>query len=169
VAKDDILDLPARPPRKARQLERAPDVWLARWLAEATLTPSDLRRVEAEKARRKANAPDRAVGLLVGQEGVTPAQFAVVVDALGTSGAGVVHHTRVSGALHRACKALDVPVAMHHTLTEVVRESEAVIAAPTTRLSNGSGVWESVRLAKHRKLLVKIVLPDGSISTGGQS
>lgn len=163
--KTDLPDTPLHPPAKRRALEQAPDLWIAQWLAGDDLTPSERRRVEEVKARRRALVRDMRVGLVVGDAGVTPPQLLALADALGGSGATEIHHAGVTSRVHSACKAVGVPVVVHHgeTLQHVVRVSDTVIAAPkeTYEPERKTGVWDIIRYAKHRNLAVTIIMPDG--------
>jgi hypothetical protein len=173
--KEDVPPLPARVPAKRRQLLQLLDVHIAMWLAGDDLTPAERRRLEAVKEARRQAVPDRPVGLLVGREGVTPAQQDVIVGLLSELEPTEVHHPRVSSSLHQACKRLDVPVVVHDDvrrdeggMREVIKASAVVIGAPKerTRPVKKSTVWDMILYANHRRLAVKIVLPDGGIKTG---
>lgn len=122
MAKEDV-EVPERPPAKRRQLEAALDLWLAVWLDRSDLTPSERRRVEEEKARRKT-ASRRPFPVVVGftgtREGMTPRQRAFVMSALqGWQATGVLaeaHHGDCEGAdeqFHGLCRQLGVPVVLH--------------------------------------------------------
>lgn len=165
--KDDVPPLPDKVPAKRRQIEAALDVHIAVWLA-GELTPSERRRLEAEKARRKALVPDRPVGLLVGREGVTKVQQMMVLTAISAADPTEIHHPGVAGPLHSACKRF-APVEVHRdvrsdedAMKEVVRSSQFVIAAPKDHTpSQDSGVWDAARYARHRRVAVQIILPNG--------
>jgi hypothetical protein len=165
--KDDLPPLPDRVPAKRRALHDVPDVHIAMWLA-GELTGSERRRLSDEKARRKAAVPDHPVGLLVGREGITPAQQSTIVELLGSLSATEVHHPGVSSSLHQACRRVGVPVVVQDGLREVVKASAVVVGAPKERSRpvTKSTVWDMILYAKHRSLVVKVVLPDGLISTG---
>jgi hypothetical protein len=47
---------------------------------------------------------------------------------------------------------------------ELVRSSTTVVAAPKEREKPNTveGVWEAVRYAKHRRVPVRVVMPDGT-------
>jgi hypothetical protein len=173
--KEDVPPLPARVPAKRRQLRELLDVHIALWLAGDDITPSERRRLQVEKQRRKSLVADRPVGLLVGREGVTPDQQETIVGLLAQLEPTEVHHPRLAGSLHSACKRLDVPVILHDDvrvdeggMREVIRNSSIVIGAPKerSRPASSSVVWDMIRYAKHRSLAVKVVLPDGGIHTG---
>jgi hypothetical protein len=168
--KQDVLDAGVPPiPKKRRALEKSLDLHLALWL-DGELTPSQRRRLEAEKDRRKklAKIDTRVVGILVGNEGVTPEQLEVLREKL--AGASAIHHPYVSKSLHRVCKDLGVQLVMHDDLRDVVRASDTVIAAPpqpNDPHSERADVWSMIRYSKHRSLPVSIVLPSGATHPGG--
>jgi hypothetical protein len=179
MAKEDVLELPAAVPRKRRQLESLLDVHIAKWLADDELQPGDRKRLEAEKARRKALVREHRVGLVVPQEGMTPIQQEVLTDLLLESGATEVHHGGVPSKLHNVAREIGV---VHHRDTayrfdperdrEVVRCSDAVIAAPkelTIQTYATPGVWAIIGYAKNRNIPTKVVLPDGSVTSGGSA
>jgi hypothetical protein len=173
--KDDVPPLPAKVPAMRRQERELLDVHIALWLAGDDITPSERRRLQAEKQRRKSLVADRPVGLLVGREGVTPEQREAMIGLLAELAPTEVHHPRLAGPLHSACKRLGVPVFMHEDvrldeggMREVVKNSSIIIGAPKerSRPASSSVVWDMIRYAKHRSLAVKVVLPDGGIHTG---
>lgn len=159
--------MPAAPPRKRRALEDAPALWLAVWL-DSELSPSDRRRLEEEKARRKALTREHRVGLVVAQEGLTPVQLAAVIAAL--DGASEVHHGGVPSKLHNAAREYGV---VHHRdawpfsderIKAVIRDSDAIIAAPkeqTIMPYATPGVWRWIGYARNRSLPVRVILPTG--------
>lgn len=174
--KTDVPELPDRVPAKRRQVEQLLDVHIAMWLAGDTITPSQRRRLEQEKARRRALAPERPVGLLIGREGVTPAQHETVVGLIAKAAPTQIHHPGVAGPLHTACKRIG-PVEVHrdvrsdvNAMKNVVRRSQLVIAAPKDHMPSKDGsVWDAARYARHRSIAVQIVLPNGGIYTGDEA
>lgn len=167
-------DLPPRPdriPTKARHLQALPDLWIAQWLADESLTIAERRRLETLKAERHASRPEVPVGLLVGAEGLTARQTDVVIEQLRTIGPTEIHHPVVGRRLHAACKTLGVPVVGHRDvrrtesgMLEVIRLSSLVIGAPRELSDRGtSPVWDMIKRAKHRSVPVRIVLPDGRV------
>lgn len=186
MSKDDV-QLPDHVPHKRKQVEQILDVHIAMWLASDDITPSERKRLEAEKARRKALVPDRPVGLLVGREGVTPPQQTEVLLELVHARPTEIHHPGVAAALHGACKRMGVPVhpvrslrgwqlgqpafAAHGTDEEAMRcvvlaATHLVIGAPKESQPAATPVWSMVRYAKHRGIAVKVILPDGTVYTG---
>lgn len=181
--KADVPELPDRVPAKRRALEQAADVHIAMWLAGDTITPSERRRLETEKERRKRLVPDRPVGLLIARQGVTPVQQEHVMRAVAAAQPTEIHHPGVAGPLHTACKRLGVPVTpvreirTHHlamppfqahgsdsdALREVVtRSTHLVVAAPTNHTpTKDNDVWDAARYARHRNIAVQIILPNG--------
>lgn len=168
---NDDIEIPTTVPRKRRQVEAALDKWVAVWLERDDLTPSERKRLEEEKARRKQERAreGQPVGVIVGVEGATPQQVAALREALGTANAIEIHHPGVSSAVHAACRTVGVPVVVHgvrdrdEAMKEVVRSSGLVfgVVKETTEPINKSGVWGMVRYAKHRRLPVRVFLPSG--------
>ena len=165
--KDDV-EIPTVVPKKRRQIEHALDKWIAVWLSRDDLTPSERRRLEAEKQRRKTAAPTVAVGILVGDEGLTPQQRAWLSDFLAEAHVDELHWPeRALPHLRKVARDLSPGIETHATHADVVRAATIVVAAPkeTEKPAEVSGVWEAVRLAKHRSLPVKIVMPNGEERT----
>src|SRR4051812_26992531 len=113
MSKEDA-PVPDVVPRKRRQLEQAPPVWLATWLDRDDLSPGDRGRIEAEKRRRKVYRATNAmrVGVIVAQEGMTPLQLAALADVLRETGATELAHAtlrpKVHGSLMAICRELGV-------------------------------------------------------------
>lgn len=180
--KDDI-ETPPRPPAKRRQLEAALPAWLAVWANDESLTPSERRRAQEERDRRKALAgKDEVVGLVVAAEGMTPSQLEGLCTALRETNASQVLHTRVPrkvhGALMAVCRDMGAEARLvadvrdeQAAAAQVVRDSSFVLAAPRERTVlpyATPGVWSMVGLARHRSLPVRVVLPDGTQLQGDQ-
>lgn len=171
--KQDLPPRPKHPPKKARQLAKVPDLWIAQWLDSDDLTSADRDRLAALKAERRRAEPDLPVGLLVGAEGVTGPQLQRVIQELDRVHPTEIHHPGdVPPKLHSACKRRGVPVVQHRDvrnaengIREVVRMSTLVIAAPREMAARatGSPVWNMVKHAKHRSVPVTVVLPDGKV------
>ncbi len=169
MAKDDVADIPSSVPHKRGALEAVPDVWLAVWANDDKLPPSQRKRAQEERDRRKALVPDTKVGLLVGQEGVTPEQLDKLKELLASSGATEVHHPGVASKVHTACRALGVPVTPHRDvrisdaerMKLVVKASDRIIAVPPAGTRHG--ITDGIRYAKHRSLPVVVIGLDGSI------
>jgi hypothetical protein len=165
--KEDVGPAPESPPAKRRQLEAVPDLWIAQWLARDALTPSQRRRVQDEKDRRKAASPDKPVGVLVGPEGVAPAQFVTLLTLVGGLRPTEIHHPGLPSRLHMQLRAMEVPVTVHGgDYKAVVKASSSVVVCPREQSPTKSAMWEMLRYAKHRRLPVKAVLPDGRIVGG---
>jgi hypothetical protein len=159
------IEVPARPPKKRRQMEspNTLDKWLAVWANDENLTPSERRRAQDERERRKAEAPDpRIVGLLIGEQGVTPQQLDVLRDRCAR--AEEVHATRTvklglaPGVFH-----------MEESLRDVVAAVNEIVAAPAQTYEPEqkiAGVWPEVRYARHRKIPVLVLYPDGTTNEG---
>lgn len=175
--KEDVPPRPDRVPRKRKQVETMLAVHLAEWLAEDTITPSERRLLEREKQRRGKLVEDNSVGLLVGQEGITPEQLGRVREALAEAHPTEIHHPGTTSRLHNLCRALGVPVHVHRDVRVpesgmelVIRQSHRVIALPReqTETVSASPVWRMIRRAKHRKVPVQIVLPSGRVTRPGR-
>lgn len=140
--KTDVPELPARVPSKRHQIRRLLDLHIALWLASDDITDEERERLQAEKDRRKRERPAVHVGVIVSREGMTPEQRAYVRGYVMTLAPTTVE-TAAEG--HR----------------ELVRAATIVIAAPKSRQRSGA-VWDAVAYARHRKVPVRIVYPDGS-------
>jgi hypothetical protein len=160
--KEDV-EMPLVVPQKRKQLEAALPQWLAVWATDESQPPSARKRAQAERDRRKALVPDVRVGVIVGEEGMTPVQREVVAGVMASATelhwpAGAVKHLR------RALAGLDdIPGHPHEDVREVVRQATAVVAAPKEpeKPDRVEGVWEAVRYARHRRVPVRVVLPNG--------
>lgn len=164
--KDDA-PTPEKVPTKRRQLHDALPRWLAEWLARDDLTKRERALIEEEQERRRNLQPTVAVGVVIPQEGLTPQQLAALKEWLSASGATEVHHRfGMPSRVHTACRDLGVPVNVRDTDRDVVRDSTTVVATPKETFDPGprsGGVWDTVRAARHRKVPVKLVMPDGRI------
>ena len=155
--KEDIGPAPELVPRKRRALEAVPDLWLAQWSGR-TLAPSVLRRVSEERARRKALVPDRAVGVLLGREGITPAQRQMIPELMPADTTEI--HANHSVPLATPGRM----ITFHADPRDVVKLSKFVVVATRSfKDDNADPMWEWVRYARHRKVAVKVVRPDGSV------
>lgn len=159
--KDDA-PLPETVPRKRRQIEMLLDRHIAIWLAGDDLTPSERRKLEEERQRRRQVTPGMPVGLVVGHEGVTPEQLEQLPSYL--RGASKILHAGVASRVHTACRSLDVPVVVYRDdMKTVVKEADRVIACvPYAREITDTLVWQYVRYARHRSTPVIAVMPDGT-------
>jgi hypothetical protein len=170
--KDDI-EMPTAVPKKRRQVETLLDKWIAVWLDGEDITPSERRRLEEERQRRKDERARQGqpVGVLVGYEGATPEQVAALREALAGANAVEIHHPGVAKPVHSACRSFGVPVVVHRdvrdqdeAMREVVRSSRLVIGVVkemTEPHQKTDGVWGVVKYAKHRRLPVRVLLPSG--------
>lgn len=161
--KDDV-EIPPEPPRKRRQLEAALPVWLATWATDESLPPSARRRAQEERDRRKALAPDVRVGFIVGEEGMTPVQRDRLVELAISAGPTELHlDGRRLPHVRRFPAELLHMVVVHEEAQELVKASTLVLAAPKEpeKPDRVEGVWEAVRYAKHRRVPVRVVLPNG--------
>lgn len=194
--KEDV-QIPERPPRKRRQMEQALDLWVATWLARDDLTPSERRRCEEEKQRRKRNDRHVIVGFTGTRAGVTPQQKHRLRE--------LVASTRISEARHGDCLGGDVAFhdAMTHAHVEVVihppvdaryrafcsgsrsehalpflERNKKIVQASTVlwatpkeqdepEPARGQGTWSTIRYARRRGIPTVIIWPDGTVEGGG--
>jgi len=167
MAREDIPPLPLRPPKKRKAMEQTLDVHLAMWSSQANLLPSDKRRVEEERERRKRlRVQQERLGILVGPEGSTPEQLKGLAEYL-TGHYGVVDsiwHVRTPGPVHGLCKSFGVPV---QAVTEsdfvtatrtVIRNCTKIAALPRGEVAP---LWDDIRYARHRNLSVVVFMPNG--------
>lgn len=181
MSKDDI-ETPPRPPAKRRQLEAALPQWLAQWANDESLTPSERRRAQEERDRRKLSKfrSEIVVGLVLAEEGLTPPQLDALCDQLRAEPVAQVVHTRVPrrvhGRLAAVCREEEVPLVLRNGdgmlgARAVVRECDKLIAAPrepTVQTYATPGVWMMIGLARHRSTPVMVVLPDGQSLQGDE-
>lgn len=167
MAKEDVPPLPLRPPKKRRQMEDALDVHLAMWAHSETLIPSDKRRVEEERARRKRiQKRTERVGLVYSAAGITPEQHAKLAELLTARKDRLteIWHPWVRSTVHSLCKSFGVPVEsikdrnMEHAWKTVIRNATLVFVLPR---GESSEEWEMVRYAKHRNTPVEVIMPNG--------
>jgi hypothetical protein len=122
--KEDLGPAPERPPHKRRQLESAPAIWLAIWADSDSLTPSERRRVQAERDRRKNKALPVIVGVTATREGLSPPQRAFIREYLEehcppeliAENKVEAHHGDCVGGdeqFHEICLDLGIPVVLH--------------------------------------------------------
>lgn len=174
MSKDDV-EVPDEIPKKRRQLEVALDKWIAVWLARDDLTPSERRRLEEERFRRKETPVGHPVGLLVGPEGATPEQVAAVPELL--VGVTDIYFPVLPTKLYRMVRDhpdaelhiyrhWDAQEAQRIVVRALPRESARVIGIVRSASPEGTGVWEMIRLAKHRGMPAQVVLPNGQLHEG---
>lgn len=167
--KDDV-EIPAKVPAKRKVLENPAltlDLWLAVWANDDSQPPGARKRAQEERDRRKALVPDVRMGVIVGDEGMTPAQRDRVLELL--SGAQPTEiHFRLDRVSHLRRVLLPIAQGSHREVPhvdeqELVRASTSLLAAPKESEKPGTvvGVWEAVRYAKHRKVPVRVVMPSG--------
>lgn len=140
--KSDVPSLPAHVPSKRHQVCRLLDLHIALWLAGDDITDDERERLQAEKDRRKRERPAVHVGVIIAHEGMTPEQREYVHGYVMTLAPTTVE--TVADAGHR----------------ELVRAATIIIAAPKSRQRSGA-VWDAIAYARHRKVPVRIVYPDG--------
>jgi hypothetical protein len=118
LAKDDVPPL-GPVPKKRRQLEGALDVHVAMWLDSDGLTPSERRRVQDEKDRRRRarrEGPAVTLGFSGTREGMTPPQRQRVREIMDELGPALARHGMCVGAdsqFHDDCRERGVPAIGH--------------------------------------------------------
>lgn len=171
--KDDVGPAPEQVPKKRRQLEEVPDLWLRQWLGRDTLTPSERRRVQDQIDTRRAKQPDRKVGIIVGREGMTKQQVLALSSFVQKVQATEFHHVwHPFKPLHTICVRSGVPTVVHgegrsalEQSSEVVKVSDLVVAIvkenTEPKQKVGDSAWGMVKYAKHRRTPVVVIKPDG--------
>lgn len=175
--KDDA-PAPPRVPRKRRQIEKVPALWLAQWLARHDLPARDVAMVQAEKDRRKKLSPDRVVGFFDEPRGMTPAQRDTLKELLAEiKPTKVTHQGGYRGAVskfHGICLAMKIPIEQPVDEREICKIADVVIATPkdtrepARKMDSDEGVWGPIRYARHRGVQVRVIMPDGGLLNGGQ-
>jgi hypothetical protein len=190
--KDDVGPAPEAVPSKRAALKAAPDLWIAQWLARESTKPSQRRKLEDEKKRRR-RAPRPTVGFTGSREGMTPAQRRTVERLVSELAPGEAHHGDCVGAdetFHSICRRAKVPVVGHPPQgnrlrafctfdreepakpylerdKDVVRAATVLVATPKEEREPtstvGHGTWTTVRYARERGVPARVVLPDGSL------
>lgn len=171
--KDDVA-IPARPPHKRKQLEAALDKWLAVWAADSSLTPSEYRRVQDERDRRKQAAPEQVVGVVEGFGGATPLQVDALRALLATQHPSLIVHPLCSRKVHRICRDAEGSLSVVDGAStagmarETARQSDVLIGlvSETSMPTAKTGLWEALRYGKDRGADVKIIWPDGTLLEG---
>lgn len=173
---NDETPLPAKVPVKRRQIETLLDVHIAMWLASDDISPSERRKLEAEKARRKAlKGEEVIVCFLQARTGMSPVQrqvVGVVLDQIKPTLA--IHVEDYGGAIprfHALARKLEIPQELYKDEREAIRRADVVIATPNTatpprRDQRYGTVWSNITYAADRDLPVKIILPDGHVKEG---
>jgi hypothetical protein len=144
--KTDVPELPARVPSKRHQIRRLLDLHIALWLASDDITDAERERLQAEKDRRKRERPAVHVGVIVSREGMTPEQREYVRGYVFTLAPTTIE-TADTGD--------------EEGFRDLIRAATIIVAAPKSRQRSGA-VWDAIAYARHRKVPVRIVYPDGS-------
>lgn len=167
MAKDDA-PCPERPPAKRRPLEQCPDVWLATWAGSKLLTPSERRRVEDERERRKATRrlSERRVGVVHDRQGVTAEQVHALGELLAAIEPSEIFHPGLQRAAHTTLRRAGKKIIfLRDDPKGVIVNAQTAIVLPRNAKIE-SEAWELARYAKHRGVALRIVLPDGSVLDG---
>lgn len=169
-----MKELPQEVPKKRRQVETALDIHIAMWLSSDDLTSSERKRLEREKQRRKSLTPEKTVGILVGQEGITPAQekkLFDIVEAYQTEQRVQYIYTvpqdqpKLRRKLHYSTDEATIVTIVATDLKEIVYQSTQCLAFPKESeepVQKIAEVWAAIRHAKHRSMPVRIIMPDGN-------
>lgn len=164
--KDDLPPLPDKVPAKRRALEGLPDLHIAMWLGGDFITPSQRRRLEEEKRRRKmATHAQLVIGVLPSPSaGMTPEQRDKLQELLEALRPSEIVHPGVSSRVHTTCREEAPTGVLRNNPREVVRRADHVLAFPheTTVMPYATpGVWSMVGLARHRGTPTRVFLPTG--------
>lgn len=190
--KDDLGPAPDAVPTKRVALKRAPDLWVAQWLARDGLSAGQRKKLEDEKRRRREGGPPVVVGFTGSREGMTPQQRRVVEEIV--RGATEAHHGDCVGAdetFHWICRRAGVPVVGHppegnrlrafcdgfarvepskpflERNKDIVQAATLVVATPKDTREParviGEGTWATVRYARGRPVALRVVMPDGQL------
>lgn len=158
--KDD-LEVPLTIPRKRRHLERAPDLFLAVWASRDETADWERQRVQAERDRRKKLKPSVKVAVLIGGEGLTPAQrgrFAGLLIEMEPTTLYLVPDALTH--VRKLVAGIPSHVSDFHA---AIRDASLVLAFPKDHREpiGKAGVWLGVRYARHRNIPLKVFLPNG--------
>lgn len=172
MAKDDLGEAPLEVPKKRRVLEQMPDLWLAQWLARDTLTPSERRRIAEQRQTRKDRKGKEEVklGIVAAAEGATPEQKNMLREMIEGYAPTEIHRYQLPRYIHsRMLVHMGAPILAEESNNDVVRHSTVVIAVAKETVEplhkDDNPVWSAVKYARHRKIPVKVILPDGKVST----
>jgi hypothetical protein len=169
IAKEDIPPLPAHPPKKRKAMEQVLDIHLAIWANGTGLTPSEYRRVNEERERRKQfRVVNERIGVVLGREGTTPEQQEKLRELLSGRRIASVLHPWVPGPVHHICaqgsKGATVIVVgdpktdVRDAWKTVVKNATLVIAFP--RGEDGE-LWDTIRYTRHRNIPIIVIMPSG--------
>lgn len=178
MAKEDLGPRPDAVPKKRKQIEDLPDLWIAEWLAGDEIAPGERKKLTAEKERRKTLRPDVVLGVVCCDENATPEQLRTFREVVARIAPTEVVQHPLPGKVNHVVKSLGVPVTVLPFSTserktpllggvrdDVVRKATVVVAIPKeTGAFIGdarSPVPAAIRLAKHRSMPVRIILPNG--------
>lgn len=168
MGKDDA-PAPERPPAKRRALERCPDVSIAVWAGDEALTPSERRRAQDERDRRKhaRQLGERRVGIIHDEAGVTAEQIDAIRVALAAIEPTEIHHAGVQRGVHWASRNAVMGKVVNHSGDErkVLLNAQTLIIAPRSA-NQDSPAWDHARAGRLRGVALQIVMPDGEVLTG---
>jgi hypothetical protein len=174
MAKEDVGPRPEVVPKKRRQIEELPDLWIAEWLAGDDIAPGERKKLTAEKERRKTLRPDVVLGVVCCDENATPEQLRTLREVLARIAPTEVHQHPLPGKVNHLVRSLGVPVTVHSRAGmrnellryEVVRKATVLVAiqkeTTVQPLAAVTGVPAAIGLAKHRSMPVRIILPNGT-------
>lgn len=172
--KTDLPPTPARPPAKRRTLHdrnATPNVWLHQWAGDELLPPSARVKATDELERRKTEDRLNKVeaGILIGTEGATPQQVATFSEWWVEAKVTRFHAPGPFSGRDLRAVIGDVGTARYlcptrrEELRAVVLAADTLVALPP-RVTPVGDVWDAVRYAKHRKVAVTVILPDGKVA-----
>jgi hypothetical protein len=149
-------------------MHEALDIHLAMWAHSETLPKSEKKRVEEERKRRKQERRAERVGLLVGNEGITPEQFVRMAELLNGERAAMteIWHAPVSGPVHSLCKSYGVDVEVVKTPRVTDAERERIVIKNSTKVfafprGEDGPLWDLIRYTRHRNTPITVIMPNG--------
>jgi hypothetical protein len=150
-------------------------VWLAEWASNESLPPSQRKRAQEERDRRKALNPEVHVGLIIGEHGATPEQQDTVGSLLHELEPDFFHFPLLGtnagsriGKKYRAEKhgrqtGMELVGYRTHEsgwIQELVKSSTVLIVLIRGNSPVGSEDV-AIKYARHRKVPVKTIKPTG--------
>lgn len=162
-----LEDIPAVPPRKRHQLEKADPKHLAVWANDNQLSIADRNRAQTERDRRKLLVDRQGTAaVFVTSAGPTPAQIDTTGRLLQKLKPLTILHPYTNPKLHRACVATGAAV----EVTSMIEPCDTTIGlvkdVKMPERKQHLEVWADLRAAKDRGAETVVIWPDGSILAG---